>query len=164
MDLSYKPDGMTQSACFCFTLNNYTEEDVGRLVALPPPYCCLFGKEVAPTTGTPHLQGLLWHQDDVRFRMKTAERMLGGRAYLTSCRDFDAAVGYCVKEGDFYSNFMPAPELDVARRLVAAAASLSKCNYWLSAALQHLASPEDFLSDPSTHLNSHIHCAHCPKH
>ena len=89
---------MAQSACFCFTLNNYTEEDVGRLCCLPPPYCCLFGKEEAPTTGTKHLQGMIWHDNGVRFRMSTAEKMLGGRCFLVACKDFDAAQGYCVKE------------------------------------------------------------------
>ena len=108
---------MAKSACFCFTLNNYTDEDVGRLCCLPPPYCCLFGKEVAPTTGTKHLQGMLWHED-----------------------------------GDVYSNCYDAA---VLRRLVSAAAALSKCNYWLGAALQHIDSPDDFLSDPKptfTHM------------
>nr|QIR82178.1 replication associated protein [unidentified] len=155
---------MTHTSRYCFTLNNYSDEDVGRLVALPRPYCCLFGKEVAPTTGTPHLQGMLWHEDGARFRMSTAEKMLGGRAFLTSCRDFDASMGYCVKGGDFYANFLQAPELESARRLVAAALKLSDCNYWLSSSLQHLAAPDDFLSDPSTHFHSHVHCAHCPKH
>ena len=61
-------------------------------------------KEEAPTTGTKHLQGLLWRDDDHRFKMSTAENMLGGRAYLTACKDFEAAQGYCVKEGDVYSN------------------------------------------------------------
>ena len=152
---------MAQSACFCFTLNNYTDEDVDRLLALPPPYCCLFGKEVAPTTGTKHLQGMLWHEEDVRFRMKTAERMLGGRAHLVVCKDFEASMGYCVKEGDVYSNCYDPVAL---RSLVAAAAALSKCNYWLGAVLQHVDCPDDFLSDPLTHFHSHVHCARCPKH
>ena len=153
-----------RTACFCFTINNYTDEDVGRLCCLPPPYCCLFGKEVAPTTGTPHLQGMLWRDDDARFKRSTAENMLGGRAFLVACKDFDAAQGYCVKDGDFYSNYLLPADLETARRLVAAAAEFSKCNYWLSAALQHIDSPADFLSDPSSHYHSHVHCAHCPKH
>ena len=152
---------MAQSAAWCFTLNNYTDEDVDRLCRLPPPYCCLFGKEVAPSTGTPHLQGMLWHANDVRFRMKTAQNMLGGRAHLLACRDFEASMGYCVKEGDAYSNCYDPAAL---RSIVSAAAALSKCNYWLSAALQHVDSPADFLSDPKAHFHSHVHCARCPKH
>lgn len=152
---------MAQCACFCFTLNNYTDDDVGRLCCLPPPYCCLFGKEVAPSTGTPHLQGMLWHEDGVRFRMKTAETMLGGRAFLVACKDFEAAQGYCVKDGDVYSNCY---DVAVLRRLVSSASALSKCNYWLASALQHIDSPDDFLSDPLSHFHSHVHCACCPKH
>ena len=87
---------------------------------------------------------------DVRFRVKTAENMLGGRAYLTACKDFEAAQGYCVKEGDVYSNCYDV----VALRCIVAAA----------AALQHIDSPDDFLSDPKSLLHSHIHCARCPKH
>nr|QIR82189.1 replication associated protein [unidentified] len=152
------------TACFCFTLNNYTEEDVGRLLALPSPYVCFFGKEVAPSTGTPHLQGMLWRDDDHRFKRSTAEHVLGGRAFLTPCRDFDASMGYCAKEGDFYSNRMTPSELATARRLVAAASDLSNCNYWLGSALQHIEHPDDFLSDVTTHYHSHVHCARCPKH
>ena len=152
---------MAQSWAWCFTLNNYTEEDVGRLCAMAQPYCVLFGKEEAPTTGTKHLQGLLWREDEHRFKMSTAENMLGGRAYLTACKDFEAAQGYCVKEGEAYSNCM---DMVALRRIVAAATALSKCNYWLGAALQHVDSPEDFLSDPKSLLHSHIHCARCPKH
>ena len=60
---------MAQSCAWCFTLNNYTEEDVGRLCAMAQPYCVLFGKEEAPKTGTKHSQGMLWHEDGVRFRL-----------------------------------------------------------------------------------------------
>lgn len=44
---------------FTFTLNNYTEDDVAQLQALKCQYI-IFGKEVAPTTGTPHLQGYVY--------------------------------------------------------------------------------------------------------
>lgn len=42
-----------------FTLNNYTDEDVENLKALAQDKCryMVFGYEIAPTTGTPHLQG-----------------------------------------------------------------------------------------------------------
>lgn len=48
---------------FCWTLNNYTEEEVKQIKGA---FCgdhpirivwLIFGKEIAPTTGTPHLQG-----------------------------------------------------------------------------------------------------------
>lgn len=48
----------TRQRRFCFTLNNYTEEDITRLRnwKTSSKYMIL-GYEVAPTTGTPHIQG-----------------------------------------------------------------------------------------------------------
>lgn len=46
---------------FCFTYNNYTpdgEENLKAWLAANTKYSC-FGHEIAPTTGTPHLQGFI---------------------------------------------------------------------------------------------------------
>ena len=88
-------------------------------------------------------------------------KRLPRRQVRNICKDFEASMGYCVKEGDVYSNCYDDAAL---RRLVAAAVEFSKCNYWLASALQHVDCPDDFLSDPSSHYHSHIHCARCPKH
>lgn len=42
-----------------FTLNNFTKEDICAISAIIKSYCRygIFASEVAPTTGTPHLQG-----------------------------------------------------------------------------------------------------------
>jgi len=52
----------SQSRNFVFTLNNYTQEEL-ELFAVDPPVApvryVIYGKEVAPSTGTPHLQGAL---------------------------------------------------------------------------------------------------------
>lgn len=42
---------------FCFTLNNYSDEDITKLLTKLPVEYIVFAKEKAPTTGTPHLQG-----------------------------------------------------------------------------------------------------------
>lgn len=42
---------------FVFTLNNYTDEDRARFVKNEYINYVVYGLEVAPTTGTPHLQG-----------------------------------------------------------------------------------------------------------
>lgn len=47
---------MTRLRNFVFTLNNYSEVDIRQLLDYKCQYM-LFAKEVAPTTGTPHLQG-----------------------------------------------------------------------------------------------------------
>lgn len=41
---------------FCFTINNYTDDDKAKMLLSPYQYIT-YGHEVAPTTGTPHLQG-----------------------------------------------------------------------------------------------------------
>jgi len=100
-----------KSKGYVFTLNNYTNEQLSRLREHwndEVSYIC-WGKEVAPTTGTEHLQGLVRLQNSYR---KTAvldkfSRILGcPREELTVWIDFqagtfDQAREYCSKEGEF---------------------------------------------------------------
>lgn len=66
---------------FVFTLNNYTDEEVDVICALGEhTKYLIFSKEVAPSTGTPHLQGyLVWKQKST---FRTTVRRLGGRAHV----------------------------------------------------------------------------------
>lgn len=62
---------MSQVRCrgFVFTKNNYTEDDVDclKVYGEANDNCyIIFSKEVAPTTGTPHLQGYV-HFKNPRF-------------------------------------------------------------------------------------------------
>lgn len=56
---------------FVFTISNYDEDNVNYLKDLPniqeKVIVLAFGKEVAPTTGTPHLQGYIRVKDPMRF-------------------------------------------------------------------------------------------------
>lgn len=62
---------MTKNARnFVFTLNNYTEEHIQQLSSLldgKAKYVA-FSREVAPSTGTPHLQGYLNFANSVNFK------------------------------------------------------------------------------------------------
>jgi len=66
---------------YVLTINNWTDDDKGACRALRTPltYCC-FAEEFAPTTGTPHLQGLIitTKQDKAR-----CNKALNNRASLT---------------------------------------------------------------------------------
>lgn len=53
---------MSKYRAFCFTLNNYTDDDYTYLINLDTRYS-IIAKEVAPTTGTPHLQGYLYFKN-----------------------------------------------------------------------------------------------------
>lgn len=49
----------TQSRLFCFTWNNYTSTEISDHLNEDIEYA-QWGEEVAPTTGTPHLQGVIY--------------------------------------------------------------------------------------------------------
>lgn len=51
----------------CFTLNNYTPENIQALKGMDIIRYCIIGEEVAPKTGTPHLQGYIQLGKQIRF-------------------------------------------------------------------------------------------------
>lgn len=94
---------MTKTRGYAFTLNNYTEEEVQSL--LQPneavAYIC-FGKETAPDTGTPHLQGYIYLHNPRG--LKGVKKIIGSRAHLEPAQGTpEQNVKYCSKGGDFYS-------------------------------------------------------------
>lgn len=91
-----------RSRSWVFTLNNYTEGDVNFLKGLQCNYI-VFGKEVAPTTGTPHLQGYI--------EFATARTMTAIKKKMELSQDMHLEIRkgtpqeareYCIKEGDVY--------------------------------------------------------------
>ena len=89
-----------QTRHWCFTLNNYTDEDIERLQRLEGTVTYLvFGKEVAPTTGTPHLQGYVCFKQKKR---RSAAMSVIGRCHLDIKKGTPReASDYCKKEGDY---------------------------------------------------------------
>lgn len=88
---------------FVFTHNNYTAVDLQRYRDLFADngriHYAVFGQEVAPTTGTRHLQGYVCFV--ARTRVRTVRALFPGahveiaRGTPVQCRD------YCRKDGDF---------------------------------------------------------------
>lgn len=83
---------------YCFTWNNYPE-DLSALSTLACKYL-IYGKELAPETGTPHLQGFI--------SFASAKSMSAVRSLLPGCH-LSVARGtasqnkvYCSKGGDVY--------------------------------------------------------------
>lgn len=81
---------------WCFTLNNYTEDELSRLSTLNCRFIT-YGREVAPDTQTPHLQGFVSFRDS---RTLSAVKKDVPRAHLepkSANSTFDQAIGYCSK-------------------------------------------------------------------
>lgn len=87
---------MPQAKYWCFTLNNYTQDEIPTSLFTGAVYL-IFGKETS-STGTPHLQGFTAFND--RKRATQVQRMLK-RACWSVARNLSASPEYCKKEGDF---------------------------------------------------------------
>lgn len=85
-----------KSRSWCFTINNYTDRDIASVLALDAVYVC-YQKEIAPTTGTPHLQCYVYFKNQ-----RAMQRGLGHweKANGTPIQN----KTYCSKEGgtDFW--------------------------------------------------------------
>lgn len=86
---------MSRHRNFVFTFNNYTEEHVQALKELECRYI-IFGKEVAPTTGTPHLQGYVAFTNPRAF--KSVARLFPWTVAAAKGSAEENRV-YCSKEG-----------------------------------------------------------------
>lgn len=83
---------------WCFTINNYTDEHINALTALPSVYC-IWGKETAPTTGTLHLQGFVVFEN-ARHRTAVVADIGGGHWVPANGTSLQASE-YCKKDGSF---------------------------------------------------------------
>jgi len=83
---------------WCFTLNNYTPEDVDRLAApIAEVEYLIFGRETG-ASGTPHLQGTVCFRS--RKRLQQVINIIG-QAHCTVTRYLTQSIEYCKKDGDF---------------------------------------------------------------
>lgn len=92
---------------WCFTLNNYTEEEYSSIVLQFKPYVLkyIIGKEVGEQ-GTPHLQGF------IRFKTKRRPKAItdNKRIHWEKCKGTDSDnYDYCSKDGDFIHFGWPKP-------------------------------------------------------
>jgi len=88
-----------RSRKYVFTLNNWTESDTLYLAGLPTRYLC-YGKEHAPTTNTPHLQGFVyWNHPRT---LRASVKLLRGCHVESARGSFTQCIDYCSKGGDFF--------------------------------------------------------------
>jgi len=88
----------TRVRSYVFTWNNYDERTEELLESLGGVTYLCYGREIAPTTGTKHLQGYIRFRDGKS--ISSVRRKLTG-AHVEVARSVDAAIDYCQKDGDF---------------------------------------------------------------
>lgn len=86
---------------YIFVLNNYSDNEVEAIKQTQCRYI-IFGKEIAPTTGTPHLQGYVYF--DEKKTMKAIHKLNGwARTALKVARgNADSNQVYCSKDGEVF--------------------------------------------------------------
>ena len=90
---------MARSNRWCFTINNYTEEEFQRLRTLDVKYL-VAGREVGEQ-GTPHIQGFVIFKK--RFVLNKVKDQIGERAHLEVARGKNSeAAEYCKKDGAYF--------------------------------------------------------------
>lgn len=92
-----------RSRAWCFTLNNYTQEEVDKLKLYPCDYM-LFGYEVGEE-GTPHLQGFFYA--GTQRVLSAIKKKTSDRIHLENARDIPASIAYCKKDGNFFEQGDP---------------------------------------------------------
>lgn len=95
---------------WCYTLNNYTEEEVTVLKSIDSTYHIL-GYEVGEK-GTPHVQATIRFKN--KKTLKQVKKLIP-RAHLEVVKDMVASIEYCKKDGKYdeiglYKNGRPSKE------------------------------------------------------
>lgn len=89
---------MSKYRNFRFTWNNYPD-DVSP-ASFPDHVYLIYGKEIAPTTGTPHLQGHIVFQNP-RSLSGVIKSMKGCHVLVGKDELVDYSLTYCEKDGDY---------------------------------------------------------------
>lgn len=93
---------------WCFTLNNWTDDDLKGISSIVPEKCksCLIGSEIGES-GTPHLQGYIEFKTKARPKSVFSNEKIHWEKYKGTKKQ---NIAYCSKDGNtVYSYGMPKP-------------------------------------------------------
>lgn len=93
-----------QSKNWIFTFNNYSKNDIFELIKFFESKNILygFGEEIAPTTGTPHLQGFIHCPSKVRPLELKLNNTIHWKKMKGTIND---NIKYCSKEENYYCSY-----------------------------------------------------------
>lgn len=99
----------TRSRGWCFTINNWTDDDIVHLMSLfeEDDNCSylMVGFEIAPRTNTPHIQGYIYYTNAVSTRTMRKRLVIAGRQHHIEAQKSKsnvAAYYYCAESSDDY--------------------------------------------------------------
>lgn len=95
---------MSRVRGYCLTINNYVEADIAKMDGLinnarPIVTYVVYGKEVAPTTKTPHLQCYIYFKNAQEF--STVKRLFPTAHIEQQKGTPQQASDYCKEDGDY---------------------------------------------------------------
>jgi len=97
MDVESAEGAAKQSRKWCFTINNPLDNALQQII--PHATYLIAGREIAPTTGTPHLQGYVYLKKSAR---RTGVAKFLPSAFITQARGTHIQNrNYCSKSGHF---------------------------------------------------------------
>lgn len=105
-----------RSKKWCFTLNNYTEEEYQNIIhyITSNSEYGIVGKETAPTTNTKHLQGYVRFDKCLEFN--TVKKIFANRTHIEKAIADDMKNrNYCSKENDFFEHGTPQASIQGKR-------------------------------------------------
>nr|WAE42623.1 MAG: replication associated protein [Cressdnaviricota sp.] len=142
---------------WCFTLNNYTESEETTIKTYISKFkYWIYGREIAPTTGTPHLQGFFESKSAVKF---STLKNLNNRLNLRKAKgDEKQNYIYCFKEGDFFTN-IPIPI--IKEKIAMVEELIITPNEWQSKLINELIPDRrtiHWLVDPKGHAGKNTMC------
>jgi len=86
---------------WCFTLNNYSRQDIINICYSLKEEKYVFGEEIGEECKTPHLQG---HVEFTKRKRLTALKKINPNIHWEATRNIDASIDYCQKDGIIYTN------------------------------------------------------------
>lgn len=93
-------DSKKQARRWCFTLNNYTDEEIDRLKNWKTVDYIIYGKEIGEN-GTPHLQGYVELGHPVK--LTTLKNILKRAHWECAKGNSTSNIAYCSKDNDTFS-------------------------------------------------------------
>lgn len=89
---------MSRSRAWCFTLNNYDDTDERAIKDIECQFL-IYGREIAPTTNTPHLQGYIYFKNAISF--DSIKKKLPNKCHIEKAMGSPQQnVKYCSKDGN----------------------------------------------------------------